>query len=193
MAYQNCSAFATSPASVGFTTSFSGKAICSAQPTYRAASSRCSPRMDVAAEPTTSAAPVKPQWPPAGMTAEWAEAVERLSKSVPESNFGAADDALSAAEGDEMEALRILTQMSPSAIQLQREKVVEAARAAGDVNRVSAMKEAQMRRAATGSAKDFFKGYVEIEGQYIDEGYVDEDADAMGRFADKVKGWFGRK
>lgn len=138
--------------------------------------------------------PIAPEpWPPAGMTAEWAEAVDRLASSIPSATRAVADAALADADGDEMQALELLTQSSGSDIQRQREAAVDKARAAGDTKRVSAIKEAEMRRRATGSAKDFFKGYVEVEGKYVDQGYVDEGADAMGKVTGMIKGWFGRK
>lgn len=132
-------------------------------------------------------------WPPADMTDEWAEAVVRLCNSVNGASLQSADAALGEADGDEMLALQYLTQDNASDIQKQRERAVEKARAAGDVNRVSALKEAELRRAATGSARDFFKGFVEVEGQYVDAGYVDENADAMGNFVKSVKDLFGKK
>lgn len=150
--------------------------------------------MDAAPEaPESASAVASPSWPPVGMTMEWAEAVEQLSRAVTGTTFDSADQALQIADGDEALALRYLTENSPSEIQLQREKVVAAARAAGDVNRVSALKEAEIRRKATGSAQGFFKAFVDVEGQYVDQGYVDEDADAMGKLAKTFKGWFGQK
>ena len=65
-----------------------------------------------------------------------------------------------------------------------------AARASGDVGSVSAVKEAELRRKATGSAQDFFKSYVEIEGSYVDAGYVDEDSDAIGKLMKGIKKLF---
>lgn len=127
---------------------------------------------------------------PSGITVEWADAVSRLRSSVAGQTWQSADAALSEADGDEVLALRILTERSKSDIQLQREAAVEKARAQG-LNRVSAIKEAEMRRTATGSAKDFFKSFVDVEGQYVDAGYVDESADAMGMFTEKVKKLFG--
>lgn len=133
-------------------------------------------------------------WPPSEMTEEWAAAVQRLANSVEGgSTLQSADEALEAADGDETLALQYLTESNPTAIQQQREEVVAQRRADGDVNRVSAIKEAELRRRATGSARDFFKGYVEVEGQYVDQGYVDDESDAMGKIMDTVKGWFGKK
>lgn len=123
---------------------------------------------------------------------EWAEAVQRLAGAVPNCTLSEADEVLDAAEGDEMLALKWLTETNKTELQKQREKVVEEARRKGDVNRVSAMKEAEMRRRATGSASEFFKGYVEVEGRHVDQGYVDEDADAMGKVMKTVGKWFGK-
>lgn len=128
------------------------------------------------------------------MTDEWAEAVVRLAGSFKQHiSLESADSALEDADGDEMLALEMLMNDNRSEIQMQRERAVERARANGDLGRVSAVKEAQLRRKATGSARDFFKGYVELEGSYIDAGYVDESADAMGKVVDTFKGWFGKK
>lgn len=102
-----------------------------------------------------------------------------------------ADEALTATDGDESLALRALTEENKSDVQMRRESAVEKARAAGDWKRVSALREAALRRRITGSAREFFKAYVETEGRYVDQGYVDEDSDAMGKFVKKVRGWFG--
>ncbi|CAN8061753.1 unnamed protein product [Agarophyton chilense] len=131
-------------------------------------------------------------WPPPGMTEEWAEAVQRLSSSIREATFSDADAALQEADGDEALALRYMTESSMSEIKQKRERAVEKARAMGDDKRVDALREAQLRRRATGSAKDFFKGFVEVEGRYVDAGYVDEDSDAMGKLSNAIKGLFGR-
>lgn len=125
------------------------------------------------------------------MTEEWAAAIERLVKAVPEASVTAADTALDEADGDEAAALRLLMDRNWSDVRRQREQAVMNARANGDVNRVSAVKEAELRRRATGSAADFFKGYVEVEGQYVDSGYVDEDADAYGKMIKGFKNLFG--
>lgn len=61
-----------------------------------------------------------------------------------------------------------------------------------DSARISRVEEARLRRVATGSARDFFKGYVEVAGRHIDQGYVDESADAMGGFVRGVKGLWGK-
>lgn len=194
----NCPAFAASAAPITGPSPFTGAASCRPSPAVRAPRRRPTVRME-AATPTEVAAPAEApassaeQWPPANMTAEWAEAVDRLAGSVPSATWASADAALSESDGDEMLALQLLTQNDGSDIQRKREAAVEKARAAGDKNRVSAIKEAEMRRRATGSAKDFFKGYVEVEGKYVDQGYVDEGADAMGKITDTLKGWFGRK
>lgn len=132
-------------------------------------------------------------WPPPEMTGEWAEAVERLSNAASLKSPQAADAALQEADGDEKEALRLLMDQNWSDIRRQREEAVARARAAGDLNRVSALKEAELRRKATGSARDFFKGYVENEGRYVDNGYVDDSADAMGKIVGTFKKWFGGK
>lgn len=130
-------------------------------------------------------------WPPPEMTSEWADAVQRLANAASLRSPQPADIALQEADGDEREALRLLMDRNWSDTRRKREEAVARARAAGDVNRVSAMKEAELRRKATGSARDFFKGYVENEGTYVDEGYVDDGADAMGKLASKFKKWFG--
>lgn len=125
------------------------------------------------------------------MTEEWAAAIERLVKAVPEATVQSADAALDEADGDEGDALRLLMDQNWSDVRRQREQAVMNARANGDVNRVSAVKEAELRRRATGSARDFFKGYVETEGRYVDAGYVDEDADAYGKMVKGFKNLFG--
>lgn len=141
---------------------------------------------DESMQPTESST-----WPPPEMTSEWAEAVERLANAASLKSPQPADLALQEADGDEKEALRLLMDRNWTDIRRQREDAVARARAAGDVNRVSALKEAEMRRRATGSARDFFKGYVENEGTYVDSGYVDDSADAMGKLKSKFKKWFG--
>lgn len=134
-----------------------------------------------------------PTEPPAGMTEEWFLAVRRLVGATAGSTFVSADAALAASGGDELEALGALTVAARGAAQAGREAAVAAARAGGDVGRVSALKEAELRRAATGSARDYFKGFVEVAGEHVDSGYVDEEADVMARAGKKLKGWFGGK
>ena len=119
--------------------------------------------------------------------------MERLSRGVSTATLQDADDALCAADGDEQLALQTLVQTFASDVQQQREAAVIRAREAGDKYRVSAIKEAELRRRATGSARDFFKGYVEIEGSYVDSGYVDEQADFMGNAVKGFKKLFGGK
>eukprot|EP00177_Eucheuma_denticulatum_P006737 GFKZ01012240.1.p2 GENE.GFKZ01012240.1~~GFKZ01012240.1.p2 ORF type:complete len:220 (-),score=28.30 GFKZ01012240.1:1651-2310(-) len=161
--------------------------------------SRNEPRMEAAQSPPAAVTSITQPlgsfttFPPPEMTEEWAEAVQRLTSSISSCTLSAADAALEAAEGDEDLALRYLTEENKSEVQIERERVVEKAREAGDVNRVSAIKEAELRRRATGSARDFFKGFVETEGRYVDQGYVDESADVMGKLAKKFGSWFGGK
>mmetsp|Transcript_28231 Transcript_28231/g.110882 ORF Transcript_28231/g.110882 Transcript_28231/m.110882 type:complete len:115 (+) Transcript_28231:422-766(+) len=57
--------------------------------------------------------------------------------------------------------------------------------------RVSLLEEGRLRREATGSAKDFFKSHVEVEGSYVDQGYVDDQADTMGSIKKAFGGIFG--
>ena len=49
-------------------------------------------------------------------------------------------------------------------------RAVEKTNAGGDANRVSALMEAELWRAATGSARDFFNGFVDAEGRHVDAG-----------------------
>lgn len=139
-----------------------------------------------------SETPKSQEWPPAEMTSEWAEAIERLVNAVPSATRSSADIALDEADGDEALALQKLTDSNWSDIRRVREAAVQAARERGDSKRVSALKEGELRRRATGSARDFFKGYVEIEGKYVDEGYVDQDADAFGKMIGAVRNLFGK-
>lgn len=132
-------------------------------------------------------------WPPPEMTEDWAEAVTRLVASVPTATLQTADTALEESDGDEMVALRLLMDESWSDIRRKREMAVQRARENGDVNRISAVKEAEIRRKATGSARDFFKGYVEVEGAYVDSGYIDDSADTMGKMVDAFKSLFSGK
>lgn len=158
------------------------------KPGLRSPSVRMEATPAVETEPRTLAS-----WPPPEMTEDWADAVLRLAKAVPETSLDAADAALDETDGDEPEALRLLMDSNWSDIRRKRELAVATARANGDVNRVSAVKEAELRRKATGSAQDFFKSYVEIEGSYVDAGYVDEDADAIGKMVKGFKNLFGGK
>ena len=129
-------------------------------------------------------------WPPAEMTEEWAEVIERLVRAVPTASRPATDAALDEADGDEAGALRLLMDQNWSNVRAQREVAVAAARASGDVGRVSGVKEAELLRKATGSAQDFVKSYVEIEGSYVDAGYFDEDSDAIGKLMKGIKKLF---
>lgn len=128
---------------------------------------------------------------PAGMNPEWYEALRRLQRASPGASLAVVDSALDRADGDEMTALEALTSSSGSALQLQREETVRRARAAGDDKRVSAVKEAELRRIATGSARDYFKGFVEVKGDCVEQGMVDEEADVMAKAGEKLKSWFG--
>jgi hypothetical protein len=128
---------------------------------------------------------------PPGMNEEWYLALRRLQAAAPGATFGEADSALARADGDELDALGLLTVAASSELQRERERAVEAARAAGDSGRVSALKEAELRRLATGSARDYFKGYVDVAGAHVDSGYVDESADFIGRAGRKLRKWFG--
>lgn len=130
---------------------------------------------------------------PAGMNEEWYLALRRLQAATPGATFGDADGALGRADGDEFEALGLLTVAARGGLQQAREAAVEAARAGGDEKRVSALKEAELRRRATGSAKDYFKGFVEVAGEHVDSGYEDPDADFMGNAGKKLRQWFGGK
>lgn len=132
-------------------------------------------------------------WPPPEMTEEWAEAVTRLVNSLPTATLQTADAALKESDGDEMTALRLLMDESWSDIRRKREMAVQRARENGDVNRISAVKEAEIRRKATGSARDFFKGYIEVEGAHVDSGYIDDNADVMGKMVGAFKNLFGGK
>lgn len=146
------------------------------------------------AKPESKGSPalVKPE----GMNFPWFEALQRLSRASGAA-LPACDAALTTADGDELSALRTLARPSltptPSAIQIQREEAVARARAAGDTGRVSAVKEAELRRIATGSARDYFKSFVDVNGDCVEDGMVDESADVMGKVAQKFKGLFGKK
>ena len=74
-----------------------------------------------------------------------------------------------------------------SKVWVQREAAVAAARESGDVGRAFAVKEVDLRRKGTGTVQNFFKSYVEIEGSYVDAGYVDEDSDAIGKLMKGIK------
>lgn len=135
---------------------------------------------------TATSAPVETYAPteaPPGMNPEWYAACMRLLSAVKGSTFEEADSALEEADGDELEGLGLLTAAANSPLMQKR---TAAANAAG-ANRVSAIKEAELRRVATGSARNYFKGFVEVKGDCVEQGIVDEDADAMKI----VKGWFG--
>mmetsp|Transcript_29302 Transcript_29302/g.71356 ORF Transcript_29302/g.71356 Transcript_29302/m.71356 type:complete len:171 (+) Transcript_29302:106-618(+) len=111
--------------------------------------------------------------------------IGRISKALPEFTSGAIAEALLDHNMDEEAALAALTARSSAA--LSREETVEKYRQNG-VNRISAMEEAAFRRKATGSASEFFKSSVEVEGQYVENGYVDEGADAMGDLMKRLGG-----
>lgn len=143
-----------------------------------------------AAVPPAAAAALPTEAPP-GMTEAWFLAARRLAAATPGAGFAAADAALTRADGDEFEALGLLTLAARSDEMVGREAVVEAARSAGDSKRVSALKEAELRRIATGSARNYFGGFVEVAGQHVDSGYVDEEADVMARAGNRFKKWFG--
>lgn len=202
--YPPQTAFVTA-APVAAASSFTRPSVCAPRPTRSTTTTPfpASLRMNAGNTPTASTttpttvsdagtdlqAPAT--WPPPEMTEEWADAVRRLVRSVPGASVDDADGALDAADGDEQQALVILMDENWSDIRRQREAAVEEARANGDVNRVSAIKEAELRRKATGSAQDFFKSFVETEGTYVDAGYVDDSADAMGKMVGAMKSLFG--
>jgi hypothetical protein len=123
------------------------------------------------------------------MTAEWFAAAVRLQGAVRGATFDAADAALDAADGDEMAALGMLTAAGSSEIKAQRESAAERA----GPRRVSALKEAELRRVATGSARDFFKGNVEVAGDCVEVGMVDEEADFMGKVSRAFGNLFSKR
>lgn len=117
----------------------------------------------------------------------WAAAVERLSAATPGVPVAEVEAALEEAGGLELKALESLT--AASARIAEREAQIAEYRANG---RISAMEEAALRRRVVGSAGDFFKSFVEVKGAHVDQGYVDESSDAMGKMNKAVQKFFGK-
>jgi len=120
-------------------------------------------------------------------SAAWTAALQRLSAATPSVPMAEVEAALEEADGLEMKALELLTAASQRIA--QREAQIAEYRASG---RISAMEEAALRRRVVGSAADFFKSYVEVKGEYVDQGYVDESSDTMGKAAKAVQKFFGK-
>eukprot|EP00168_Porphyra_purpurea_P005550 TRINITY_DN1661_c0_g1_i1.p1 TRINITY_DN1661_c0_g1~~TRINITY_DN1661_c0_g1_i1.p1 ORF type:complete len:219 (-),score=63.40 TRINITY_DN1661_c0_g1_i1:145-801(-) len=120
-------------------------------------------------------------------SAAWTAALGRLSAATPSVPMAEVEAALEEADGIEMKALELLTASSERIA--QREAQIVEYRASG---RISAMEEAALRRRVVGSAADFFKSYVEVKGEYVDQGYVDESSDTMGKAAKAVQQFFGK-
>ena len=121
------------------------------------------------APPSTSSAAATPSSRPI-ITNERTQKISELLQLNPDLDYAGASATLAAANDDLEKALELLD----------------------DTGKVSKLELARLRRTATGSARDFFKGYVEVRGQHIDTGYVDENADAMGNFVKGVKGWWNK-
>eukprot|EP00189_Rhodosorus_marinus_P010112 CAMPEP_0184739876 /NCGR_PEP_ID=MMETSP0315-20130426/2798_1 /TAXON_ID=101924 /ORGANISM="Rhodosorus marinus, Strain UTEX LB 2760" /LENGTH=187 /DNA_ID=CAMNT_0027209073 /DNA_START=101 /DNA_END=664 /DNA_ORIENTATION=+ len=117
-------------------------------------------------------------------TSVWDETVSSLQNAFPEYSEEEVDTVLMACGGEEAMALEKLASMS----QINRLRGEELKAFEG---RVSLLEEGKLRREATGSAKDFFKSHVDVEGSYVDQGYVDEQADTMGSIKKAFGGMFG--
>uniref|UniRef100_A0A7S2ZQD1 CUE domain-containing protein n=2 Tax=Rhodosorus marinus TaxID=101924 RepID=A0A7S2ZQD1_9RHOD len=117
-------------------------------------------------------------------TSVWEETVTSLQNAFPEYSEEEVDTVLMACGGEETLALEKLASMS----QMNRLRGEELKAYEG---RVSLLEEGRLRREATGSAKDFFKSHVEVEGSYVDQGYVDDQADTMGSIKKAFGGIFG--
>ncbi|GAB0496489.1 hypothetical protein MMPV_007801 [Pyropia vietnamensis] len=117
----------------------------------------------------------------------WAAAVKRLSAATPGVPVAEVEAALEESGGLELKALESLT--AASARIAEREAQIAEYRANG---RISAMEEAALRRRVVGSAGDFFKSFVEVKGAHVDQGYVDESSDAMGKMSKAVQKFFGK-
>eukprot|EP00186_Timspurckia_oligopyrenoides_P003740 CAMPEP_0182441358 /NCGR_PEP_ID=MMETSP1172-20130603/284_1 /TAXON_ID=708627 /ORGANISM="Timspurckia oligopyrenoides, Strain CCMP3278" /LENGTH=227 /DNA_ID=CAMNT_0024635565 /DNA_START=72 /DNA_END=755 /DNA_ORIENTATION=+ len=115
------------------------------------------------------------------------EAIWRIKSALPEYTEKQIKDCLDQYKGDDEKALDELIRTSTQLSEAQ-EKRIEEYRKKG---RISASQEAQLRRRVIGSAKDFFKSYIEVKGEYVDQGYVDEKSDVMGGIMSKVSGFFG--
>mmetsp|Transcript_6650 Transcript_6650/g.14207 ORF Transcript_6650/g.14207 Transcript_6650/m.14207 type:complete len:213 (+) Transcript_6650:121-759(+) len=116
------------------------------------------------------------------------EAVRRISIALPEYTEEEIKAEIARRSNNDELALLELTKNSAGA--KENEERIARFRENG---RISAMQEAELRRRVTGSARDFFKTQIEVKGEYVDAGYVDDSADAMGSFMTKVGGWFGFK
>lgn len=132
----------------------------------------------VAAVQDTNTTPASPAW---------MAAVKRLSAATPGVPMAEVEAALEESDGLEMKALEMLT--AASARIAEREAQIADYRASG---RISAMEEAALRRRVVGSAGDFFKSFVEVKGAHVDQGYVDESSDAMGKMGKAVQSFFGK-
>lgn len=117
----------------------------------------------------------------------WTAALQRLSAATPGVPKAEVEAALEETDGLELKALELLT--AASARIAEREAEIAGFRASG---RISAMEEAALRRRVVGSAGDFFKSYVEVKGDYVDAGYVDESSDTMGKVGKAVQQFFGK-
>eukprot|EP00188_Purpureofilum_apyrenoidigerum_P002526 Plantae.Rhodophyta-Purpureofilum_apyrenoidigerum.ctg2591.p1 GENE.Plantae.Rhodophyta-Purpureofilum_apyrenoidigerum.ctg2591~~Plantae.Rhodophyta-Purpureofilum_apyrenoidigerum.ctg2591.p1 ORF type:complete len:179 (-),score=44.90 Plantae.Rhodophyta-Purpureofilum_apyrenoidigerum.ctg2591:99-635(-) len=120
----------------------------------------------------------------AGMTSVWDETIKSLNKAFPEYSWENVEKILYATGGDEARALERLA--SSSVMTKERQEMVNKYK-----GRVTVMEEGRMRRRATGSARDFFKAYVDVEGSYIEQGYVDKDADVMSSIRKTFGNLFG--
>ncbi|KAJ8901978.1 hypothetical protein NDN08_004179 [Rhodosorus marinus] len=117
-------------------------------------------------------------------TSVWDETVSSLQNAFPEYSEEDVDTVLMACGGEEAMALEKLASMS----QINKLRGEELKAFEG---RVSLLEEGRLRRDATGSAKDFFKSHVDVEGSYVDQGYVDDQADTMGSIKKVFGGMFG--
>lgn len=151
-----------------------------------------------AAPPSTTATPANPVVNESAAAAvqdtnstpaspAWTAAIKRLSAATPGVPMAEVEAALKESDGLEMKALEMLTAASTRIA--EREAQIAEYRESG---RISAMEEAALRRRVVGSAGDFFKSYVEVKGEFVDQGYVDESSDTMGKVGKAVQKFFGK-
>ncbi|KAA8494150.1 hypothetical protein FVE85_4125 [Porphyridium purpureum] len=114
------------------------------------------------------------------------EAMNRLQMSLPEFDEETIEKALAEAGGnDEVALSKLVAKCSAVA---EREQAIAKFKERG---RISAVEEAMLRRRVIGSAKDFFKTQIEVQGSYVDAGYVSDDPDPVGEFMGKVGKFLG--